>query len=435
MPVTLTIDRQPRRFETDSVTVGSAPDNVLAFPGDARLAARHAVLKQVNGRWLVEVLEGCPVRISDGRPVRFAWLNPGDVLYLSESGPAVEFQPTATTVESKTVGTAPAQAVPPVPAAESPKTPAVPGRSPAAMNQAAPVSVSAAVQGGTIGPPSSSGFARMNRQLWLTTGGVAAVLVLAGIGWAFWPLSPSGTQPYLEMAGNRSVEETGTSAPAELAAVQSIADPQECLVVIGVGDLKHDNRPHILGVGWLWDERTTVVPRLLGDTLKELLPAAAKEGAPVQACVIQGVPLEVATISEPAGSTDISLLHLKQPAELESPTRQRWHTVSAADIERLRSRGKKVQYLSYEAFPRSGKLKGQHQFSLQAYDPELVRLSQTPARLLYEQRRHHLQSDDDARRPERGGILLDQDQKIIGMALSDSSILWTDALESALGTP
>lgn len=421
MSVKLTIERQTLQFETDSVGIGSATDNLIALPGDARLAPRHAVLKSVNGRWILEVLDGCPVRIGDGRPVRFAWLNTGDVIHLTETGPELQFEAPPSPAPQVAASTPDSQAVtaPPFKNApfKAPETKASP-RTPAATLPAAPpvAADESAVSAGTWRPTPK-----------LLAGG-ALSLALVAVVWGVWPRNHhAAPAPVVSTDPEPQVSAPDKPAPT--------ADPQECLVLVGIGDLRSDNRPHILGVGWLWNDRTAVVPRTLGDTLSELIVATDREGEPRQACVIQGVPLEVGEITHPSGNADISLAHLKQPAELASPMSQRWRRVTAADIERLRSRSKSLSYLSYAPLPRSPKLRGTHGFSLHPYDPESVRLTTEEARLLYEQRRHHLKSDDPVTRLERGGLLLDPDQKIVGMTLLDSSIVWTDALEAALGTP
>lgn len=417
MPVKLTIERQTLVFETDSVGIGSAPDNLIALPGDARLAPRHAVLKSVNGRWILEVLDGCPVRIGDGRPVRFAWLNSGDVIHLTETGPELQFEAPPSSAPQVAARAPVSTPGPPTPPFKAPETKASP-KTPAATLPAAPqVAADSPTVAATTWQPAPK----------LLAGG-ALTLALVAIVWGVWPRNDhAASAPVVSTDPEPPVVAPDKPAPT--------ADPQECLVLIGIGDLRSDNRPHILGVGWLWNDRTAVVPRTLGDTLSELVVATGREGQPRQACVIQGVPLEVGEITHPSGNSEISLVHLKQPAELAAPMSQRLRRVTAADIERLRSRSKSLSYLSYAPLPRSPKLRGTHGFSLHPYDPESVRLTTEAARMLYEQRRHLLKSDDPATRLERGGLLLDPDQKIVGMTLLDSSIVWTDALEAALGTP
>lgn len=414
MSVKLTIERQTLQFDTDSVGIGSAADNLIALPGDNRLAPRHAVLKSVNGRWILEVLDGCPVRIGDGRPVRFAWLNSGDVIHLTETGPELQFEAATTSAPRVAVSAPP----------KTPEQPTLPAVSKASFQTA---ETNAYTRSPTAADkPPANAESRRHALKALIGGGLA--LVLVGVAWAVWPRNDNAAPPPVVSTD----PQTPVVAPEQPAPA---ADPLECLVLVGIGDLRSDNRPHILGVGWLWNDRTAVVPRTLGDTLSELVVATGREGEPRQACVIQGVPLEVGEITHPSGNSNISVLNLKQPAELASPMSQRWRRVTATDIERLRSRGKSLSYLSYAPLPRSSKLRGSHGFSLHPYDPETVRLTTDEARLLYEQRRHLLKSDDPATRLERGGLLLDPDQKIVGMTLLDSSIIWTDALEAALGTP
>ena len=80
MPIALTLDRQTHRFVSNTIRVGTAPDNEMSLPQDPRVEPVHAVFKSVNGRWMVESCGREQVRIGNRRPVPFAWLNPGDVI-------------------------------------------------------------------------------------------------------------------------------------------------------------------------------------------------------------------------------------------------------------------------------------------------------------------------------------------------------------------
>lgn len=93
MAVVFQIDGQTLRCEADIIAIGRSPSNQISLPNDVRLAPVQAVMKSVAGRWIIEAREGGPIRVGDGRPTQFAWLNPGDVIHLTESGPQITFTP------------------------------------------------------------------------------------------------------------------------------------------------------------------------------------------------------------------------------------------------------------------------------------------------------------------------------------------------------
>ncbi len=210
-------------------------------------------------------------------------------------------------------------------------------------------------------------------------------------------------------------------------------DPASYLVLIGIGDIKSDNRPHLLGVGWLYDEKTAIVPRELGKILQQLVKATQDQGLPRQACVVQGVPLEVASIDSPTNCPQLSLLRLKEPGELAIPARERWSIVNETNIERRRARSKAapIRYVSFAALPKASSNSGAHGLSLIAYDPERVKTSEAEAHFLYERQSHVLRTSGAEERLERGGILVDESGRILGTVVSDSSVIWTEALQRA----
>ena len=93
MAVLFTIDGQTVRCSAEVISIGRAPTNQISLPDDVRLASVHASFRQVAGRWIVEAKDGGPVRVGSGRPTQFAWLNPGDLIQLTEAGPSVVFVP------------------------------------------------------------------------------------------------------------------------------------------------------------------------------------------------------------------------------------------------------------------------------------------------------------------------------------------------------
>lgn len=93
MPIALLINGQTQRFDAETISVGRGPENAVSLPHDERLAPVHAILKRVAGRWIVEAQGAGLVRVGNGRPTQFAWINPGDVIHLTESGPQLVFEP------------------------------------------------------------------------------------------------------------------------------------------------------------------------------------------------------------------------------------------------------------------------------------------------------------------------------------------------------
>ena len=93
MPIAVLINGETRRFDADTISVGRATENAISLPHDERLAPLQAILKCVAGRWIVEAQGGGSVRVGNGRAAQFAWINPGDVIHLTESGPELVFEP------------------------------------------------------------------------------------------------------------------------------------------------------------------------------------------------------------------------------------------------------------------------------------------------------------------------------------------------------
>jgi pSer/pThr/pTyr-binding forkhead associated (FHA) protein len=85
--------RQPLEFDAESITVGSDPAGTIALTDDDRIKPRHAVIRRVAGRWLVEAREGDSIQVGNSEPARLHWLNAGDVIHLVENGPKITFQP------------------------------------------------------------------------------------------------------------------------------------------------------------------------------------------------------------------------------------------------------------------------------------------------------------------------------------------------------
>ncbi len=80
-------------FDDETITLGSDPGCTVPFPSRAGLALKHAVIRRIAGRWIVEVREADSIQVGDAAPTRMHWLNRGDVIRLTGAGPVVKFEP------------------------------------------------------------------------------------------------------------------------------------------------------------------------------------------------------------------------------------------------------------------------------------------------------------------------------------------------------
>lgn len=80
-------------FDSPSATVGTDPSCDIVVPEQEGLHARHATIKRIVNRWMIESEGDWPLQVGQEVPGRKAWLEPGDVIRLTESGPSIVFQP------------------------------------------------------------------------------------------------------------------------------------------------------------------------------------------------------------------------------------------------------------------------------------------------------------------------------------------------------
>ncbi len=445
MSIKVTVERQTLCFDSDTIGIGRSPDNQVAFPNDTRVAPRHAIIRLVSGRWIVEACDGWAIRIGNGRPTQFGWINPGDVIRLTESGPELVFEPIVTGAVSGTpvvarlpgsAGTDAAARLAPVPPSQKPATPeAIPAKP---MIASMPVSVSPPAKSQSV-PAAAELPARKPISMAAVVTSCAVIFVVACSAvavralWSPTPEPPDAKSPVVseEPDSKRDSGVAPAVAPSPVPIKQ--ADPQEFLVLVGFGNLKSDDRPHVLGVGWLWDPQTAIVSRRVGEAIKVIEDDAVSSGSGRQGCVIQGISLPIASIRYPADCPDISILQLKEPARLSVAAREQWQRVNYSDIEVKRMQGKRLTYVSFDTLPRSTSVQGKHDFPLCEYDPETCRQKTGVAHLEEHKPRHFLKSTETQTHLERGGLLIDDAGKIVGMTQFDSSIVWTETLERALG--
>jgi len=114
MAIALAISGKPLlEVDAESITIGSDPAGVVTFSGDERIKPRHAVIRRVAGRWLVEVREAESIQVGDSEPARVHWLNAGDVIRLVENGPEITFQPPIASAPAPAARSAPAPPISP----------------------------------------------------------------------------------------------------------------------------------------------------------------------------------------------------------------------------------------------------------------------------------------------------------------------------------
>ena len=469
MPINLTVERQSLSFDSDSIGIGRSPDNQLAFPNDVRVAPMHATLKSVNGRWIIESREGGPIRVGNGRPTQFAWVKPGDTIYLTESGPEIVFDLSPTDGQNQVVS-------PQIPATnrlQATVSPASQLVSQAAVSKSSPVMPpvpsfagnplrvdkdDVSNQGQSKSRPRSESKTSSREQqrqnpipimMALTTGAVICVVVGSLLAvWLLKPQTPVANESTTVVNESTAVAEkeppvghvepqTATppfaAAPIPQPEHPSIppapagprVEPQEFLVLVGFADLSRDDRPQAMCVGWLWDQRTVVVSREVGKVIEKTEAEARSNNHPAQACVIQGTPVGIEQISYPERCPGIALLKMKAPVQLTVAAREQWQRVGHGDVEKRRMRGKAIRYVSYEALPFQDGRK------LCEFNPETCRQKEGLAHLEFDARQHFFKSTDSSTPLERGGLLVDEQGKILGMTVADSSVIWTEALERA----
>lgn len=77
--------------ESSAATIGSDPGCDVALPEDGQVQPRHARIKKVANRWMIESEGDWLIQVGNGVPGRKQWLKPNDTIRLTESGPCIVF--------------------------------------------------------------------------------------------------------------------------------------------------------------------------------------------------------------------------------------------------------------------------------------------------------------------------------------------------------
>jgi hypothetical protein len=81
--------------EASAIVIGRGPSCNVALTGDGRVQPRHATIRKMAGKWMVQSEGDWLIRVGNGVPGGKAWVNPGEEIHLTETGPIIVFMPTA----------------------------------------------------------------------------------------------------------------------------------------------------------------------------------------------------------------------------------------------------------------------------------------------------------------------------------------------------
>ena len=95
MGITLELPSGQRvAVEASTILVGRDPACNVALPDEDRIRPRHATIKRVANRWMIQSEGDWLLQVGSGVPGGKCWLNPDDVIRLTEAGPNIVFMPT-----------------------------------------------------------------------------------------------------------------------------------------------------------------------------------------------------------------------------------------------------------------------------------------------------------------------------------------------------
>jgi hypothetical protein len=77
----------------DSATIGQDAASDIRIVNSPKIQPVHARIVKVANKWMIESAGDWLLQVGDGVPGRKLWLNPGDLVHLSESGPYMVFEP------------------------------------------------------------------------------------------------------------------------------------------------------------------------------------------------------------------------------------------------------------------------------------------------------------------------------------------------------
>jgi hypothetical protein len=100
MSITLQLPSGQRiSVEASTIVIGRDPSCNVALAGETRIQPRHATIRKVAGKWMVQSEGNWAIRVGNGVPGGKAWVNPGEEIHLTEAGPTLVFAPTSVVAE------------------------------------------------------------------------------------------------------------------------------------------------------------------------------------------------------------------------------------------------------------------------------------------------------------------------------------------------
>src|SRR5690349_4073838 len=93
MSIKLAITGRPSvELSNDNITLGSNPSSLVSLPEAPGIKPNHAVIRLLDGRWVIEALEAEALFVTGSPPKRAHWLSSGDIVGLLEKGLALKFE-------------------------------------------------------------------------------------------------------------------------------------------------------------------------------------------------------------------------------------------------------------------------------------------------------------------------------------------------------
>lgn len=94
MSIKLVVEgKPPIELDGEEIFLGSDPTCTVAFCDALSVKPNHAVIRLVDERWIIEVLQAETIIVGGTKPKKAHWLTPGDVICLTDDGPKFTFDP------------------------------------------------------------------------------------------------------------------------------------------------------------------------------------------------------------------------------------------------------------------------------------------------------------------------------------------------------
>lgn len=93
MPIKLHFaGRPPIELSDEQITLGSDPANTVNIPAGPTIRPNHAVIRLIDGRWIIEVRDAESFFVTGTGQKKAHWLNSGNVIRFADDGPVVKIE-------------------------------------------------------------------------------------------------------------------------------------------------------------------------------------------------------------------------------------------------------------------------------------------------------------------------------------------------------